>query len=166
MQKIDVSSILKETGNKLVIDFTENIDFKNENLYFSEPIKIHLALINTGKSILASGNVSSKLLLPCDRCLEEFPHPLAFEIEEQFCKGINEYKNMTGEFELTEEDFFSLIKEDNTIDLYEILRQNIITNIPIKALCRLDCPGIYVKREKAETIDPRLVDLKKLINNK
>ena len=40
-----------------------------------------------------------------------------------------------------EEDDVSILA-DNTLDLGEIIRQHIVLHLPLKPLCRPDCPGI------------------------
>lgn len=158
--KIDLSSILKEVGSKQHIEISEAMDFHDEPLELTKPVNVNADITNTGKSILLKGVVSTEIKLDCGRCLNKYNFPLHFRIEEQYCKNSKDYKDITGEIELTDEDFVYLIEEDNTIDLYEIIRQNIIAQIPIKPLCSLDCIGIQVITDTKEEIDPRFAKLK------
>jgi hypothetical protein len=52
------------------------------------------------------------------------------------------------EVELKESDFAFLIDEDNSIDLTELVRQNLLTALPIKPLCSSLCEGLARQNKK------------------
>lgn len=153
--KIDLTSIIKEVGKKLYIDITEDVKI-DEEICLASPIHINATLLNTGKSILLNGKVDTKIKTDCARCLNDTTHSLNFEITEQYCKNVNNFKEITGEQDLSDEDYNFLIDEENSIDLYEILRQNILSRVPLKVLCRNNCSGIPTTESQGASIDPRL----------
>ena len=90
-----------------------------------------------------SGNLNSaetEAELNCSRCLKSFKQPLLINIEENFEKDQPPVKGKKGgEIEIREEDFVSPIEKDNTIDISEVIRQNLLLALPIKPLCDLNC---------------------------
>jgi len=65
--------------------------------------------------------------------------------------------------ELGDDDFVYKIDEDGKIDLHEAIRQNIIVDLPMRFICKENCPGITeMKDSKEKEIDPRLEKLKEL----
>jgi uncharacterized metal-binding protein YceD (DUF177 family) len=58
--------------------------------------------------------------------------------------------NKSGETKLKAEDFVFLVEPNNTIDLSEVVRQNILTELPIQPLCDKLCPGPEEKGKEAQ----------------
>jgi len=144
-KKIDVSELLKAVGNEERVKTSEEFNFTELNIV--APIDINIKLLNIGKGILLSGTIGTVVRLSCCRCLEEFDLTVNLEIEEEYSfKQSQAPKKGKKEIELKEKDFVFPIESDNTIDLGEAIRQNILTALPIKPLCSDLCKGI--RREK------------------
>lgn len=138
--KIDVSDIRKQIGLSCEHSFEEEIEVEEENL-----LKIYstITFTNTGKYILTEGILKSSIELVCSRCLKNFIFTLNIPILEQFQdKSVTPYVHNLKESE-DMEDINEFL--DNIIDMYDIFRQNIILNIPIKPLCRDECLGLCMK---------------------
>ncbi len=139
--KIDLTELLQKVGNEADLEETEKISFPEDNLALVQPVKAELHLVNTGVSVLVKGKIETEAELECSRCLKTFKLPLSVKIEEEFSRRIPEHKK-GGEIELKEEDFVYPIGKDNSIDLTEVIRQNLLLALPIKTLCKPDCKGI------------------------
>jgi len=139
--KIDLTELLQKVGNEADLEQTMELRFQDEELNLTQPAKIMLHLTNTGDSVLVRGKVEAEVELECSRCLKTFKLPLSIKIEEEFSRATTEFKGGK-ENELKEEDFVYPIEKDNTIDLTEVLRQDLLLAIPIKTLCNPDCKGI------------------------
>jgi uncharacterized protein len=166
--QIPVGDILKQPGLSKEYHFEGPIDLVQVDL--AGDITVDLKLTNVSSRILIKGTIKAPVFLTCSRCIEEFTLELEIPIEEEFLPE--------GSPELEEEtmgwDNLSLFEySQDQIDLYEVIRQNIISAIPYKALCAELCPGIKdssTKSEKSEeqeglsdeeknSIDPRLLPL-------
>jgi uncharacterized protein len=139
--KIDLTELLQKVGNEADVKDTEHISFPEDNLNLTQPVNVELHLINAGTTVLVKGRAGTEAELECSRCLKKYKVPLAIEIEEEFAKD-QYFSKKGGDIDLKEEDFVYPIKKDNTIDLTEILRQDLLLAIPIKTLCGQDCKGI------------------------
>lgn len=144
--KINVSEILKATGNEEHIQTSEEVLYPDQGLNIVAPIDIDVRLLNSGETILLTGTVKTKIRLTCCRCLKDFDLPVTLDLEEEYGSKLSPKKKRSAkskkEIELKEEDFIFQIGSDNTIDLSEAIRQNLLTTLPIKPLCKPDCSGI------------------------
>jgi len=139
--KIDLTELLRKVGSEADIVQTEKLLFTGESLVLTQPVKLQLHLVNTGTSVLLSGNAETEVELECSRCLKSFGFPIAIKVKEEFSKLPFIHKKGK-ELELREEDFVYPIEKDNTIDLSEIIRQDLLLALPIQPLCKEKCKGI------------------------
>ena len=166
--KIDLGEVLKAVGNEMEIEESEEISFPKDDLILSKPVELRIKLINTGRTVLLRGNIKTTVKLTCCGCLKEFDLPISIDIEEEYSRNLSKAANKgeagsakeTKEIELGEEDFIFKIEEDNTIDLSEAIRQNLLTSLPIKPLCNPQCRSIEGDKKKEKQVDPRLAKLK------
>lgn len=133
--KIDVAPLLAKVGNSSKIKLEEKVSYLEDGLNLKTPVSIAAELINTGEIVLVKARVAAKVESECGRCLLKFDFPLEFDFEEEFSRSIRPIPENKKSRELTKEDFIFKIEKDNTIDLSEVIRQNILTELPIKPLC-------------------------------
>jgi len=139
--KIDLTELLQKVGDEADVEQEEKVSFPEDNLNLTKPVKINVHLIDTGSSVLMNGTAETEVELECSRCLKKFQYPLAIKLNEEFTRDPFVPKS-TKEIELKEEDFAYPIEKDNTIDLTELIRQDLSLALPIKTLCTPDCKGV------------------------
>ena len=149
--------------HKISIEELENSSSKTLNIHFEEkidglncvtPIVSDLTVTSLGEFIEVKGNVKGTLILECDLCLKEFEYNLDFEIDEMFAKNalLEEYGQET---ELKEGQFITDLEGQDEIDIYDLLYQSVILNLPNKKVCGINCNGDkFLKEENLS--DPRL----------
>ena len=128
--KIDITPLLNSVGRTLKIEEEETVSYPEDNLILTSPVKVTGEFVNAGEVIIFSGRIKTTVKLNCAHCLKDFDYPLEFEFEEEY--------NREGKLE--GKDFVFAIEPDNTIDLSEVIRQNILTELPIRPLCNEKCP--------------------------
>ncbi len=143
---VDIVPLLKNVGKILKIDETEEVSYPDDGLVLVAPVRIVGELVNTGRSILLTGKVRTKILLQCSRCASDFEYPVKFDIEENYVRPQNEIVEFEeesggGEHELTDDDMVFEVEPNNKINISEAIRQNLLTAIPIKPLCDEKCKG-------------------------
>ena len=107
----------------------------------SQPIKAEVHLQRWGVSVKVTGRVETELSLTCDRCLEGFSFPVAEEINvllEPFA-SVSHFKE---EVRLSREDFDVIFFDGETVEVDEIVREQILLSVPMRQLCREDCKGL------------------------
>jgi uncharacterized protein len=148
-----ISEIKKQPGSSTRFQYKGYVEL--QDLVLSGDLDIDFKLTNAGSKILVDGKILADVQQICSRCLEKFVERLDVMVHEQFLPP--------GSPELEEEimDWKSLTLfpiENDRIDVSEVIRQNIIAAIPIKPLCRPDCPGIIIEDEEEKDerpVDPR-----------
>ena len=90
--------------------------------------------------LLISGDVKVVMSIPCDRCLEEVPTTLHFEIDKEIPleNGIVRVASEEDDEEMDDTDY--LIGFD--LDVDKLIYREILVNWPMKVLCKEDCKGI------------------------
>ena len=140
--RIDLTELLRKVGNEADIRTEETVSFPKEGLTLTRPVKVDVHLVNTGTSVLLSGKLETEAELECSRCLKKFRTPLTAGLEEEYSKNLPPLPAKKGkEVELKEKDFVYPIEKNNTLDLGETIRQNLLLALPIKALCEEKCKG-------------------------
>ena len=142
--KIDLTELLQKVGNEADFEQAEEISYPEDALNLTQPVKINLHLMNTGASVLVNGTAETEVELECSRCLKNYKLPVKVKIDEEFARSLPDYKK-GGEIELQEKDFVYPFEKDNTLDISEAIRQNLLLAIPMKTLCRSNCEGIPTK---------------------
>ncbi len=99
-------------------------------------------LTRTNRSILAQAELEAVVPVECARCLERYRCPLRIHFEEEYFP-IMDVNSGLALPEPEDTDSFT-IDEHLTLDLTEAIRQYALTTLPMKPLCRPDCPGIRV----------------------
>ena len=147
---VAIEDIENADNKTLTVDFEEFID----GLDCVQPIKANLTLQSLGEFIQVRGNVKGIVKLECDRCLEIFEHILDFSIDEMFAKTalLDDYSD---EVELKEGQFVTDLNGDEDIDIYDLLYQSVILNLPNQKVCGINCKGKDFPTEE-NIPDPRL----------
>ena len=141
--KIDLKELLRAVGNEADLVEEDTVSFPEDGLVLTKPVKLNLHLLNTGVSVLLNGTIETEAELECARCLKKFRRPLALRLAEEYVRPRPEPpSHKSKEVELKDKDFVFLIAKDDTIDLGETIRQNLLLALPIKALCREACEGV------------------------
>jgi uncharacterized protein len=106
-------------------------------------------MIRTGRGVLVQCDFHAGIKLICSRCLEAFSFPMSFTAEEEFLPVADLSDDSSVSSPEQSEGF--TIDDKNTVDLGELIRQYVLLNLPMKPLCRPDCPGIKEGNRNATT---------------
>ena len=128
--KIDITPLLKNVGHVIEVDEAEEISFPEDNLILVSPVEVKGEITNTGSSLLFLGNIKTRARLNCGRCGVEFDLPLEVDAEEEYSRS------------KSKDDTVFRVEGDNTIDLTEAVRQDLLTELPIQPLCDKKCKGV------------------------
>ena len=88
--------------------------------------------------------------------MKEFEYKLNEEIDEMFAKNAlqEEYGQET---EIKDGQFVTDLEGKNEIDIYDLLYQSVILNIPNKKVCGINCnKGVFQTDEEFVEEDPRM----------
>jgi uncharacterized protein len=139
-------------------DFCEPLPDPEDELHLRGPITGHARLTRTPEGILVHSAHSAPISVECARCLEEADAQIEDELDEEFFPSADVRTGMP--LVVADEEEHSFINEHHEIDLNEILRQNILTNLPLRPLCNAACPGLCATcGQRLDTTHPRHHDM-------
>ncbi|MBP5253878.1 MAG: DUF177 domain-containing protein [Lachnospiraceae bacterium] len=97
-----------------------------------EPLVLKAVYRKDNRTLEVSGSGRVKLRMPCDRCLKPTEVPVCFSVD-----------TLIRLEDLTDPDGEPVdCVEENTLDTDLLLEPEILTNLPMKVLCREDCKGL------------------------
>jgi uncharacterized protein len=144
--RFNVAQLLKDAvGSYRHADFAADLLELTPELAIAEGgdpsiVEGSVRMMHTNQGVLVQGKLTGETQLGCARCLE--PVPVGFEIhlEEVYVPTVD---MATGKSILPEEEDQALwIDEHHILDLTEVLRQDVLLELPMHVLCREDCRGL------------------------
>jgi uncharacterized protein len=141
MIAINVAQLLKEPpGASRKFDFAGEADEFAPEIELAKPVRGHADLLRTSRGILASSAYQTTVRQTCGRCLD----PTTVEIEgsssDEFMPKVDVVTGQLREEQAESEEL--VIDESHLLDLSEVIRQDILTRLPLQALCSTECPGL------------------------
>ncbi|MEQ8155192.1 MAG: DUF177 domain-containing protein [Clostridiaceae bacterium] len=117
--------------NDINFEFThEPINFEGEVFTPLETIKVSGTVKAYGDVTELNLSVNTVLETSCSRCLENFSFPIELTIGEKF----------TNKSTIEDEDV--IFVEGDTLDITEVVMNDVISTLPIKRLCSEGCKGL------------------------
>ena len=170
--KIDVRKLEKKPlFLKSFISFSDS-DFNQSELKVIGKISISLTVEKKPEVIQVTGSFDAKVQLVCGRCLELFFYPLAVNINQDYRSSA--HQPSVGATTLKSEDTNIAFFSGYFIEVNDIICEQILLSIPMKALCQENCQGLCPQCGKNKNhsnctceiiiVDPRLTPLLKLKN--
>jgi uncharacterized protein len=150
-QRLDLSVLINESGNP-------------------DNVHVELQITKLGKKVLIRGTVNCSILLNCSRCLNDYSYPVDISFNEEYDPAGE--KDGYEDRELGSEDLDLSCYRDDEIDVVELVKEQVLLSVPMKALCKDECRGICSRcgidlntgscECRKEEVDPRLAPLQNL----
>lgn len=133
----------------------------------------------SGDDVLVRGRVRGRLLTECSRCLGDAPVPVDAELVALYTARGGGVRRPPDEDELSPEEIDKEFYSGETVVLDELVRENVLLEVPMQPLCRADCAGLEVPESvrgpkdlatadtpehQGKKVDPRLAPLLSLMN--
>jgi len=142
---INVASLLKEpVGSSQSYDISGRIGEEVEGF-----VEGNAKVIRISQGVLVQCKLNAEVKLICSRCLNAFLCPISFTAEEEFLPISDVSDDLALSSPEQSEEF--TIDYKNILDLGELIRQYVLLNLPMKPLCRPDCPGMKEENSNATT---------------
>jgi uncharacterized protein len=151
----------------------EELDLVDERITLNAPVDVGGSVRRSGAEVVVNGRLSSRISVECDRCLKAVELPISAEFSVDYITSTDYESSQAAE--LTAVDLDVSVFDGATIDIDELVKEQILLSVPDRTLCREDCKGICsicgadlnagaCNCEQIE-IDPRWEALKKLKND-
>lgn len=134
----NVAQLLKEgVGGQRRYSVDEDIEPIEDTA--TTHVRGSVRLLRTERSVWVTGHLTTDATATCSRCLEEYRYTVEFYLDDEWFPTIDVTTGVR--LPIPDEDALT-IDERHILDLREAVRQYTIMNIPMKPLCREDCPGL------------------------
>ncbi|MCY7377056.1 MAG: DUF177 domain-containing protein [Pyrinomonadaceae bacterium] len=130
---------------KSVLDFDysflpESIDLEGEEAKLKNTVKVQGKLTKGIVQITVSGEIFAEIEIECTRCLQPIEQKLHVPFRTEFITAEN--YTAAKEAELQANDLDAAVFEGDKIDLTELVREQILLNLPEQIFCKEDCRGL------------------------
>jgi uncharacterized protein len=165
--KYDLTQLLSQRINEIEVDttftFTKDDDLLKNEGFTVNPIEVSGSIMSDGRRMTLDVKYTSTWQYLCSRCLEETDYVVAGEIKRSIVKDGNDG------------DDGIVVVESTVIDLYDVIYNDIVLNLPGQVICDDECKGLCPDcginlnsgdcKCSQEVIDPRLAKLKNLFTH-
>ncbi len=140
---IDLSNLRQNPGRvqnvSLEADGLEGLD---EGLSLDGKVFVDATLTGGERQVALTGRVRCTIATVCDRCLAPISYPLDFEIQEILMSthDVDVLASHDGDKEMLESE--NWVYDDVHLDLNYLVLNAILTQLPLRHLCRDDCKGL------------------------
>jgi uncharacterized protein len=106
----------------------------------TEPIKVDVYIVKNpkGEGYKVMYNIKGNIDLTCSRCLETFKKDLSGEHNVVLVNNYGEREH------LRDSELNEVLIENNILNLTDLIREQILLDIPYKPLCHPECKGVEV----------------------
>ncbi|MDO5724765.1 MAG: DUF177 domain-containing protein [Tissierellia bacterium] len=159
---LDLTEFLRDDVKDANYDFTlENLPEELQDLGIHLPLQYHIYVYKIANILEVETNVDLRYTCYCNRCLKKLSRSMNLSLE-------STYPLDSELIDFYEEDPNSdlLILDNNKIDTTKLVRDIIVSKMPMREICSEDCKGLCPKcgadlnKEECNcddfTIDPRL----------
>jgi DUF177 domain-containing protein len=169
----------------MIVDLTENdrwpkdfeftidpsgIDLETEDARLTGPVAAKGSIVKHAGWYGVSGEIGADLEIECSRCLEPVKHSMSMEFDIRLLD--REALSEAAEREVDPNELDTSVLVDEQVDVKEIVREQILLELPEQLFCRDDCKGLCPKcgsnrnlidcKCDEDDIDPRWAALKSL----
>lgn len=127
-----------------------------------------------GQGLRVTGQVTGRVQVECDRCLKQVEVGVDSKFDVDYVTA--EAYQARQEAELTEADLDLSIFDGETLDVDELVKEELLLAVPDHVVCKADCKGMCAvcgadKNSvncdcETRQVDPRWAGLEKLVNGK
>ncbi len=173
--RIELASLEGPKGDFAHAYEPHELDLEDEWVRLQTPPSVAGHIRKNGSRVKLSGHVEAELEMECDRCVGLIRFPVSTNFDLEYVTR-EDYEAIAPAVELSETDLELSIFDGESIDIDELVREELLLAVPTHLLCQENCKGVCsicgVDRNttececETEDGDPRWAELKKLVNGK
>ncbi len=136
------------------------------------PVQVQGLLTRVLEQVYFHGRIRGMVVAPCSRCLDRVNDPFDVEVRGVFLPVGSDRVSSDADEDVVTDDLDVYTHDGLRLNLYPLVRDQVVMAFPVQVLCREDCAGLCQtcganRNEQlcsceAENIDPRFAILKGL----
>jgi len=132
---------LEQAGNRFAHVYEpEEIVLDEEYVRLTSPPEVMGRVERSGQQVRLRGKINTTAEVDCDRCLKSVSVPVETEFDVTYVP--EEDYTSSEAAELQEEDLSLSVFDGETIDIDELVREQVLLALPNRALCGEECKGL------------------------
>lgn len=140
---VDLSSLRQNPGRRLTVSLqSDELEGLSNGLHLKGPVRLEVTLVGGDRRVMLQAQIQADIETVCDMCLTPVSYPLDFEIDEVLMSAhdVDVLSEHGGDREKMESE--NWIYDDVHLDLNYLVLNAILTQLPLRHLCRPDCKGL------------------------
>jgi uncharacterized protein len=133
-------------GAKRRFDFElapDILDLEDSDLKLNGPVYATGEIEKTSAEVVVKGTITGEGEIECSRCLQPIAQKLKIDFQANFVTP--EHFSVDKENEVPVSDLDTDVLEGDRIDLKDIVREQILLNVPEQVFCEPECKGLCPK---------------------
>lgn len=120
-----------------------DLDFENSSFRLTDDVRVTCEVAKRAAQIDLRGSILADMEIECTRCLE----PVSEHVPIEFVASFVTPENFSFDKErgVSAEDLDTDVLDSDRVDLKELVREQILLNLPEQVFCRQDCKGLCPK---------------------
>ena len=141
MIAINVSQLLKQPpGTTRDFEFSDWLAELRPEFELASPVEGHARLLRTSRGIFVSSRYRTSVRQVCGRCLSGIIVEVRGSSEDEFLPTVDVFSGHALAEQPDSEEL--AIDQRHILSLSEVVRQDLLTRLPLQALCEPNCPGL------------------------
>ena len=137
--RLELENLAKD-GSFAHVYAPDELLLDEQDLGLVEPARVEGRVRRKAEEVQVSGSLTTTVETPCARCLKPVLLPIKAEFSERVVTAVS--WRAEEQHELASEDLNLSVFDGETIDLDELVREEIELATPVQAFCREDCKGL------------------------
>lgn len=135
---------LEDLGGKFAQAYeVDSLGLDDNEVRLVGPAEVRGRIQRHGKEVELRGELHATVEVPCGRCLKWVVVPLEAKFAERFISEVS--WRAEEQHELREEDLNLAVFDGESIELDDLIREQILLMLPSHVLCRDDCKGLCLQ---------------------
>lgn len=118
----------------------EELLLEDDHARLIEPPQVTGRINRSGHEVRLNGTITARAEVDCDRCLKQVSLPVETTFDVTYVPAADYTEAEVAE--LQAEDLGLSVYENETIDIDELVREQVLLALPARALCTEDCKGL------------------------
>lgn len=118
----------------------EELILDEESARLTEAPQVRGSASRKGNEVRLRGKLTARAEVDCDRCLKALDVPVETDFDVTYIPASDYVSNEKAE--LQEDDLLLSVYEGDAINLDDIVREQILLALPVRALCGEECKGL------------------------
>jgi uncharacterized protein len=174
VMRIELEKLEGGRGSFAHVYQPDELDPIDERVKLTQPVEVKGGVRRTGDVVVVNGHVETRAQVECDRCLKPVELPVSTDFALEYITEADYESSSVAA--LNEEELSVSVFDGESIDVDEIVKEQILLAVPVRTLCREDCKGMCPEcgidlntgqcNCEADEVDPRWAALKSLKSDK